>query len=161
MLKYTICFIKNNDEILLLNRQKQPNMGLWNGVGGKIEANETPTDAIIRETYEETGLLLDEVFYAGNVIWKSAKGESGMYVFLADLPKDSQLNTPLKVDEGVLDWKKIDWVIDPENKGVVSNIHLFLPKLLNGDFNIEHQFTYENGNVIQYETTNLRKLAKL
>jgi 8-oxo-dGTP diphosphatase len=61
MLKYTICFIKRKDEILLLNRNKKPNMGLWNGVGGKIETGETPFEGIIRETWEETGLLLKEV----------------------------------------------------------------------------------------------------
>lgn len=28
MLQYTICFIKNGDNILLLNRNKSPNMGV-------------------------------------------------------------------------------------------------------------------------------------
>lgn len=32
-LKYTICFIKRGDEILLLNREKSSWMGSWNGVG--------------------------------------------------------------------------------------------------------------------------------
>lgn len=37
MFKHTTCLIKNNDSFLLLNRNKQPSMGVWNGVGGKIE----------------------------------------------------------------------------------------------------------------------------
>ncbi len=49
MYKYTICFIKKGKKILLLNRNKKPNMGMWNGVGGKIEDNETPYEGIIRE----------------------------------------------------------------------------------------------------------------
>ncbi len=36
MYKYTICFIRKGNKILLLNRNKKPNMGMWNGVGGKI-----------------------------------------------------------------------------------------------------------------------------
>jgi 8-oxo-dGTP diphosphatase len=150
MLKYTICFIKRHDEILLLNRNKKPNMGLWNGVGGKIETGESPFEGIIRETWEETGLLLKEVTYAGNVIFKSIHGEAGMYVFLANLPDEMTINTPMKVEEGILDWKKIDWILDPNNNGVVSNIHHFLPQMLNGQYGFEHIFVYENGTITEY-----------
>ena len=65
MYKYTICFIRKSDKILLLNRNKKPNMGMWNGVGGKIEDNETPYEGIIRETLEETGIDLPSVTYKG------------------------------------------------------------------------------------------------
>ncbi len=37
MYKHTLCFIKRNEEILMLNRKYDPVKGLWNGVGGKIE----------------------------------------------------------------------------------------------------------------------------
>ena len=65
MYKYTICFIRKGNKILLLNRNKKPNMGMWNGVGGKIEDNETPYEGIIRETLEETGIDLPSVTYKG------------------------------------------------------------------------------------------------
>ncbi|MFD2444779.1 NUDIX domain-containing protein [Bacillus sp. CGMCC 1.16607] len=150
MLKYTICFIRRNDTILLLNRNKKPNMGLWNGVGGKIEANESPFDAIIREAREETGISLDKVIYAGDVIWKSEAGESGMYVFMAELPEGIMIDTPIQMEEGILDWKEIDWILNPNNHGVVSNIQLFLPKMLRGEYGLEHQFFYENGHITEY-----------
>lgn len=35
MFKYTVCFVKKNNEILMLNREKAPIMGVWNGVGAK------------------------------------------------------------------------------------------------------------------------------
>ena len=37
MYKHTLCFIKRNEEILMLNREHDPVKGLWNGVGGKID----------------------------------------------------------------------------------------------------------------------------
>ncbi|MCK5130449.1 MAG: NUDIX domain-containing protein, partial [Clostridiales bacterium] len=46
--KYTICFIKRNDEILLLNRENDSWMGCWNGVGGRLEDGESPTECILR-----------------------------------------------------------------------------------------------------------------
>ncbi|MGX5575494.1 hypothetical protein ACWKTS_29890 [Bacillus toyonensis] len=33
MHKHTLCFIKRNEEILMLNREYDPVKGLWNGVG--------------------------------------------------------------------------------------------------------------------------------
>jgi 8-oxo-dGTP diphosphatase len=161
MLKYTICFIKKDNEILLLNRNKKPNMGLWNGVGGKIEINESAYDGVIRETFEETGMTLEEVVFAGNVVWKSDNGESGMHVFLADFPKGSKISTPIKVEEGLLDWKKIDWIVDPDNRGVVSNISLFLPKMLKGELGFEHKFEYENNQIVAYSTSLIASESKL
>lgn len=52
MYKYTLCFIQRADEILLLNRQKSPWMGSWNGVGGKIEPGESLIESIKREIKE-------------------------------------------------------------------------------------------------------------
>ncbi|MEK4498575.1 hypothetical protein [Bacillus sp. FSL R12-0069] len=37
MYKHTLCFIKRNEEILMLNREYDPVKGLWNRVGGKID----------------------------------------------------------------------------------------------------------------------------
>ena len=45
-------------------------MGMWNGVGGKIEDNETPYEGIIRETFEETGIELSSVMYKGLLVLK-------------------------------------------------------------------------------------------
>lgn len=58
MFKYTVCFVKKNNELLMLNREKEkaPIMGVWNGVGGKIEKGETPDMGAQREVFEETGI---------------------------------------------------------------------------------------------------------
>lgn len=45
----SVCLIKKNRPVAMA--------GLWNGVGGKIEHNETSLDAMIREFNEETGVL--------------------------------------------------------------------------------------------------------
>ncbi|QIW18167.2 NUDIX hydrolase [Bacillus thuringiensis] len=156
MYKYTICFIRKGNEILLLNRNKKPNMGMWNGVGGKIKENETPYEGIIRETLEETGIELPSVTYKGNVIFKD-KDESwdseGMYVFLADLPDGVHMDTPLSTAEGLLQWKEIDWILNCDNRGVVSNLPKYLPIVLTEENKLEHIFTYDNGNIINYTTS--------
>ncbi|MDY0394516.1 NUDIX domain-containing protein [Virgibacillus halophilus] len=152
MLKYTICFIQRGNQLLLLNREKSPNMGKWNGVGGKIEKNESPKESILREVSEETGIVLPTVTYAGNVIWKSNGEYAGMYVFLADLPSGCHPATLVKTREGILDWKEITWVLDRDNHGVVDNLKQFLPLLLSGHYGLEHIFFYQNHRILDYTT---------
>lgn len=150
MLKYTLCLIRNGDNILLLNRQKPPEMGMWNGVGGKIEPGETPLESAIRETFEETGIRLDDMLHAGNVIFTNESSRQGMYLFMAELPKTHVLVTPLGTREGILDWKSIDWILQKDNRGVAANLLSYLPSLLNGDLGLEHCFIYQKREIAKY-----------
>ncbi len=56
-MKYVVGFLFDNDHRVLLIKKKRPawQIGKLNGVGGKIEEGETPSDAIRREFLEETG----------------------------------------------------------------------------------------------------------
>jgi 8-oxo-dGTP diphosphatase len=159
---YTICFIRHEDKLLLLNRYKAPNMGLWNGVGGKLDADESPLQGIAREIYEETGLSVSDssITFGGNVRWVSDSFDSGMYLFYCELPPQLQLDTPVSVDEGVLMWHSIAWVLDENNDGVVDNIKYFLPFLLAGQYNMEHLFTYnEQDQLLSYQSNKLQQQA--
>lgn len=157
MLRYTICFVRFKDEILLLNREKNPNMGMWNGVGGKIEPGETHLQSVIRETFEETGIKLINPVFSGQVLWNSNRGNDGMYVYLADLSSISEKKVVLTTDEGIISWKKVDWIFDETNKGIVDNIKYYLPEMLDGNLGNEHIFTYENGIILNYKKRMIRE----
>ena len=124
-IKYTLCFIKKDNEFLMLNRIKAPNMGLWNGVGGKLELNEDKFQGIKREITEETGLFIEEVKYHGEVYWYSKHSTGGMYVFTADFPKNNNFKSPVDDIEGLLAFRTEEWLFHKENKGVISNIPIF------------------------------------
>jgi 8-oxo-dGTP diphosphatase len=47
------------DSVLLVKRGRAPYAGLWSFPGGKIEPNEKPRDAVLRELKEETGIDAD------------------------------------------------------------------------------------------------------
>ena len=57
--KYFLCvdgiYIKNG-KILLLKRNVEPFKGCWHVIGGHVEENETPKQALVREFKEETNL---------------------------------------------------------------------------------------------------------
>ncbi len=53
------CF-NERDDVLLLERRKEPNLGLWSPCGGKLktEAGESPYACACREAAEEIGLRI-------------------------------------------------------------------------------------------------------
>ncbi|GGA46697.1 NUDIX hydrolase [Paenibacillus physcomitrellae] len=152
MIKYNICLMRKGPEVLLLNRERSSWMGCWNGIGGKLESGETPRDSMIREIFEETGIPEYELHFKGLITWNSGgSGYGGMYTYIADVPEDYELATPIRTDEGILDWKKVDWILDPENRGIASNIVKTLDTLLNDGRIYDHHCTYEEEQITGYE----------
>ena len=75
------CF-NDDDEVLLLERAREPNRGLWSPPGGKLRTDlgESPYACAVREAQEELGLsfaprelhltgLVSEHGYAGQAHW--------------------------------------------------------------------------------------------
>ncbi len=81
----TLCYIENEDKYLMLYRNKKENdenLGKWVGIGGKLEAGESPFDCARREIREETGLLAEELRYRGIITFVSSEyGTEYMHLF--------------------------------------------------------------------------------
>lgn len=60
MKNYVVGFLFNDQmtQVLLIHKRHGPKcvVGKWNGVGGKIEPNESPYQAMVREFEEEAGV---------------------------------------------------------------------------------------------------------
>jgi 8-oxo-dGTP diphosphatase len=150
-LEYTLCFIRRGEEILMLNRENTSWMGSWNGVGGRLEHDEEPKEGILREVYEETGIRLSDARDCGIVTWE-ADGENfgGMHVFIADVPEDYDYPTPKGTPEGILDWKKTEWIFNPQNTGVIKNIQHFLPVILKSEKRYAFACIYEGYELVEF-----------
>lgn len=100
----TLCHIEKNGCYLMLHRVKKENdlnRDKWVGIGGKLEDKESPEEANLRETLEETGLTLKNAEYRGIVTFVSDKWETEyMHIFYADKFE----GTVKKCDEGELCW---------------------------------------------------------
>ncbi|UOR11028.1 NUDIX hydrolase [Halobacillus amylolyticus] len=154
MYKQTIAFITKGDLLLMLNRNKAPNQGLWNGVGGKMEAGESPDECIVREVKEETGLPVDQMHFInkGSVRWEiDEKRFGGMYVYHVKLQGTYALQTPSANVEGILDWKDQSWVLDEQNQGVGGMIPRYLPQVLKGVEPCDHHFIMQDQRIARYE----------
>ncbi|BBE30395.1 7,8-dihydro-8-oxoguanine triphosphatase [Tepiditoga spiralis] len=153
-MKYTtLCFIKKEDSILMLNREKKVWMGMWNVLGGKGIENEKPEECAIREIYEESGIKVKNISYHGMVTWEHNKIkfiDEPMYIFFSEIDKNYELKTPLKTPEGILDWKKIDWILNKDNIGVIKNIPIFLKDILYENKIFKYHFIWKNNTLKDY-----------
>jgi len=152
MHKYTLAFLIKENKVLLLNRYHKPWMGSWNGVGGKIEENEQIFNSVIREIKEETTLDVKHsmVKYCGTVTWDEfdANG-TGLYLFICNLPDDMDVHTPKVTDEGILDWKTLDWINDKQNTGIADNIPYFLNHAIKSHEPHEYYCKFEKNQLIE------------
>jgi 8-oxo-dGTP diphosphatase len=112
--------------VLLLRRRKPPNEGLYNAPGGKIESDEDPYDACLREVREETGFHLPQARLRAvmTVLTRATGAQWVLFVFTADRPAEPP--DPVQTDEGDLRWVPIAEV---PSLPVVSDIPLILPHL--------------------------------
>lgn len=101
----TLCHIEEKDSYLMLHRVKKQhdiNTGKWIGVGGHLEAGESPEDCLIREVKEETGLTLTHWNFRGIVTFCSNPGNYCEYMFL--YTADGFEGTLSDCSEGELRW---------------------------------------------------------
>lgn len=130
-------------------------MGRWNGVGGKLDKDEVPLNCIIRETEEETGMHLEQYKSRGVMKWKNGEEDlGGMYLFTAEVSAQSvtEYPTPRVVNgEGILDWKKTEWVIHDSNSGVVDNVQVMLDTLFLASEDTEYCVVYEEGRLLSFD----------
>ncbi len=104
MILSSIIYIEKDGKYLMLHRTRKENdanKDKWIGVGGKFEEGETPEECARRETMEETGLSLTNLFYRGIVTFVSDKYPAEqMHLF-----SSTEFSGDIKVcDEGELDW---------------------------------------------------------
>ncbi|MBJ7450250.1 MAG: NUDIX hydrolase [Parachlamydiales bacterium] len=61
IVEVSACFCQSDQEYLFLKRHPDTYSGYtWGLPGGKIESGETPLDGVVREIFEETGIILKE-----------------------------------------------------------------------------------------------------
>jgi 8-oxo-dGTP diphosphatase len=152
-LKYNVGFPIKDDMVLMIRRNKYPWIGQWNGAGGKIEAGETPEQAMLRELLEETTIDLSKAAenrFVGIVTWEWDNREPtklipGMYAYLSFLSPDQKTwPEERKTREGIVAWKSISWACDTNNKELAHNLPHFLPLMLKADKPMRYHCIFTN-----------------
>lgn len=108
----TLCYLEKDDSYLMLHRVKKAqdiNRDKWIGVGGHFERDESPEDCLLREVWEETGLVLTAWRLRGIVTFITNFCDTE-YMFL--YTAEGFTGTLTDCDEGTLEWVKKDKVYE-------------------------------------------------
>ena len=145
-----LCYIEKDEKYLMLYRNKKKNDvngGKWIGVGGKLEENESPDEALLREVKEETGLSLTSYKFRGIITFVSDTWEGEyMYLYTADCFEGEII----ECDEGELSWVDKFSVLDLPTW---AGDRVFLTRLLDND--PEPMFiklTYEGDDLVSQKS---------
>src|SRR5512133_86934 len=81
----TLCYVRSAGKTLMVHRIKKANdmhQGKWNGLGGKLEAGETPEECATREVFEESGLQVEQWRYCGLLTFPGFANDEDWYAFV-------------------------------------------------------------------------------
>lgn len=145
MREAVICFVIAGDGVLLINRNKSPFKGMWNAVGGKVEKGETPEDACVREVFEESGISISSPERISRFTW-NYDDEVG-YAFKAEV-KNTGRTFPFSTEEGIIDLKPIEWVLDKKNYGVIADLRVFLNDIKNNEKH-DYHLIYDDSKLVE------------
>jgi len=147
VIRATLCWIRNGNKILLKKANRGISIGKWNGLGGKIEPDETPEQNIIREVFEESGLEIKKPFYHGIVkFYLNGNGKLDWegHLFSADNFSGKEKSS----GEGELKWFGIEEI--PFDK-MWDDDRYYLQHIFDGKkFDAEFNYDEENEKVVKH-----------
>ena len=130
----------------MVHRNKKANdihEGKWNGLGGKLEAGETPEECVSREVLEESGLSIRDPKYCGLLIFTNFKGNDWyVFVFTATDFTGELIDSP----EGRLEWISDEKLLE---LNLWESDHLFFPWIENEKF-FSAKFEYDGDKMQKY-----------
>jgi 8-oxo-dGTP diphosphatase len=136
-----ICYIKDDNQLLLINKKKGLGAGKVNAPGGRIEPGEMPVEATIRECREEVGLTPVEPEYAADLFFIFKNGRSlRSFVFTADAYEGE----PVETDEADPFWCSVDNL--PLDK-MWADDELWLPRILKGE-KLSGRFIFDDDEML-------------
>ena len=144
----TLCYIKQNNQTLMLHRIKKENdihKNKWNGLGGKLEPGESPEECVKREVFEESGLIIESPNLHGVITFPKFDGIDDWIVFV--YTANNFEGNLIECDEGKLDWVSDDQLL---NLNLWEGDKIFIPWLTQDKF-FSAKFIYEKKKLINYD----------
>jgi len=144
----TLCYIRQDEKTLMIHRIKKEHdmhAGKWNGLGGKLEAGETPEACALREIWEEAGITVKNLTLRGLITFPGFSDDEDWYAFLfiADYDEGELIDSP----EGDLQWIPNDELLE---LNLWPGDRIFIPWLDQPGF-FSGKFVYQDGELVEHE----------
>lgn len=138
-----LCFIREQNSLLLIHKKRGLGAGKINAPGGKCEAGEQPIDTAIRETREEVCVTPVSLTEHGTLRFAFSNGyQLEGRIFIAD----GFHGIPQETDEAAPFWCRIE---DIPYKDMWEDDILWLPYVLTGGY-IEANFTFDGDRMTSH-----------
>lgn len=144
----TLCYLRRQGKTLMIHRIKKTNdmhQGKWNGLGGKLEAGETPEECAVREVLEESGLIALNPRLKGILTFPGFANDEDWYAFVFVITEfEGELIDSVEGD--------LAWIDDKElmNLNLWEGDRIFLPWLEQESF-FSGKFVYEDGRLVSHQ----------
>lgn len=132
MKRYVVIFLLSKDSktVLLIKRNNEPFKNCYNGIGGKIENDETKFEAAKRECFEETNIDVQDMSHLMTITYPegTTNNNTELNVFYSFVEKQEIKEN----SEGSYEWKDIDFAMNFHNKQLAGygNISQILREIL-------------------------------
>ncbi|MFP4346404.1 MAG: NUDIX hydrolase [Anaerolineales bacterium] len=136
-----LVYLRRGDEVLLMHRAKEPNLGLWVAPGGKVEVDEAPHDTARREVLEETGLTITDLAFRGfcTEVSPLSDWQWFLFIFVTSAFK-GELHPDLR--EGALAWVPVERYL--AELPIPQADAIFAPRVLDPEGGFFHaKFVYD------------------
>lgn len=147
-LDLTLLYFREDDRLLLAMKKRGFGEGMWNGVGGKIEAGETTEEALVRECQEEIGTTPKDYRKIGYLIFnehhEGVRKLMHLHIYVASKWNGEIVET----EEMRPQWFALADI--PYDKMWPAD-QIWLPRVLNGE-TIMGEFTLNSDNSVQHSS---------
>ncbi|MDD3027121.1 MAG: 8-oxo-dGTP diphosphatase [Erysipelotrichaceae bacterium] len=148
MILTTLAYIEKEEKYLMLYRNKKENdinEGKFVGIGGKLEHDESPREAIIREIKEETNLDASNPEYQGMVTFVNDICETELIFIYLVREFSGEIQ---ECNEGELHWIEKDRILE---LNLWAGDRYFLEPIINGKLTrpIDYKFIYSKDELIE------------
>jgi 8-oxo-dGTP diphosphatase len=141
---FTLCIVRDNEKILVQKREKHPFKGFWNAPGGKVELKESPTEACLREVFEETGLQLNELKFRGVMTISNSTRKLGTEILML-FESNNFEGEIISSHEGQVDWIDLDTIYTSHN--VPDSMTYILPYIVDCEGIITGKLVYNKNRL--------------
>lgn len=146
MSEATLCHPVRDGELLLMRKKRGPGAGNLIAPGGKLEGDETPREAAVRETREETGLRVRDLEKRGELDF--VFGDEP-FMFVHVFLTRSFVGRPRETAEGDPAWYPVD---DLPYGEMWPDDRYWLPLLLDGErFRGRFRFDADGEELLAHE----------
>lgn len=143
----TLCYLRHNNQTLMMHRVKKKNdihQDKWNGLGGKFNPGESPEECVIREIEEESGFYIKNPELKGILTFPEFSSGEDWYVFVFVVTEFG--GKMIDSTEGNLEWIDNDKLLD---LNLWEGDRHFI-KLLDKDVLFSGKFHYKNGKLVDH-----------